>query len=107
MLVKELQEALSMLRLQTSFLHQSKEIIQRWCKTNFYDDDYNTSYPNTSMVVCLGKEASKTNAAVTDSAATNHVVEKSTKAITTRQTLRKKFKSITTTQAINVNQSSC
>ena len=49
-----------MLRLQTSYLHQSKEIIRRWCKNNFYDDEYNISYPNTSMVVCLGKEASKT-----------------------------------------------
>jgi len=43
MLVKELQEALSMLRLQTSFLHQSKEIIRRWCKNNFYDDEYITA----------------------------------------------------------------
>jgi len=97
MLVKELQEALSMLRLQTSFLHQSKENIQRWCKTNFYDDDYNISYPNTSMVVCLGKEASKINAAVTDSAATNHVVEKSTKAVTTVTT---KPKAVITPQSL-------
>lgn len=85
-LAKELQEALSMLRMQTSFLHQTKENIQSWCKTNFYDEDYNDLYPNATIAFFPGRDVSLTTVAVTDSAATNPIVEKSTTDVTTATT---------------------
>lgn len=73
-LVKELKEVLLMIHRQQSFLHQSNENMQRWCKRNFRKEDYKVLYTSSTVDLFGEKETNATKFAVTNSAAASNSV---------------------------------